>query len=227
MGTKSLDTLTSNLEQALKRLRSGGSVTRKRMALDEFFDHAVAEIAKAAEDEPDVAKRRLAALKRSVEEVIAQVAKMAAEDTDSESIQVEVATAFAPTRSDGDTPMADLTTAADQSSSETSLSATSAASADTAFAESLAKTRKALTQMKADLDRAPGRKTRSAAKKVDANGDEDPAADPGEADQTGPAGPDEWPLDLNTDTFLKGAAADAAALTWGADPEGVVSPKSR
>ena len=116
MGTKSLDTLTSNLEQALKRLRSGGAVTRKRMALDEFFDHAVAEIAKAAEDEPDVAKRRLAALKRSVEEVIAQVAKMAAEDTDSESIQVEVATAFAPTRSDGDTPMADLTTAADQSS---------------------------------------------------------------------------------------------------------------
>ena len=50
------------------------------------------------------------AFKRSADEVIAGVTKLSVEDTESEGIDVEVVTAFAPTKADGDTPMDDLTT---------------------------------------------------------------------------------------------------------------------
>jgi len=221
MGTKSLDKITAVLEQAVKSLRAGGPIRRKRMQLDEFVDYAAGQLAKAGQDEPDVAKRRLAALKRSVDDVITQVAKMAAEDTESTSVKVEVSTAFAPT---GDTAIADLTTAADQSSTETSLAATPSASGGGSFAKSLAQVGKALKKMKAELEHTPSGTTRAAARKADSDlADElEGGRDPSEAM---PA--EEWPLDLNTGTFLEGTAADATALTWGADPEGLVSPKSR
>jgi hypothetical protein len=52
----------------------------------------------AATDEPAIAERRLTALKRNVDDVIAAVARMNAEDIDSENIEVEVSTAFSPTQ---------------------------------------------------------------------------------------------------------------------------------
>jgi len=229
MKTTTLDHLSTAIERVVKNLRAAPS-TKQRMPLADFVNHALAQLGKAAQDNPDVAQRRLAALKRSVDDVLTKVGKMIAEDTDSESIQVDVETAFAPTKADGDRPMADLTTASDQSSSEVSLTGISAANGDTAFAENLKAVAKTLQALMADLEDQGKPKTRTPAKKSDGNQNGRPgsrdARDAGAAGDGEPAG-EGWPLDLNTDAFLQGKAGDDAELTWGADPDEVASAKSR
>jgi hypothetical protein len=214
-----LDNISTAIEQVVKTLR-GTAQTKKRMTLDDFVSYALAQIQKATKDEPEVAKRRLAALKRSVDDVIAGVAKLSVEDTESEGIDVEVVTAFAPTKADGDTPMDDLTTASDQSSSETSLAGGAASTGDTAFAENLREVAKSLETLKAELDAPAEGKPRARAKKADGAGRQE---------GTGASDPDSdgWPLDLNTDVFLKGAEAEDTGPPWGYDPDGVASPKTR
>ena len=220
-----LDNISTAIEQVVKDLRAPAApITRKRMPLDKFVAYALAQISKAAEEKPRLAKRRLSALKRSVDGVIATVAKMIAEDTESQTVRVEVETAFAPT---GDSPIDGLTTAADQSSTETSMVGSSQATGGSVFA---AKMKKTLIKLKADLDGAPDAKPRKPTKKTDAAGEpggEDRgragAGDAGHGDRTA----DGWPMDLNTAAFLKGDRDAEAKLTWGVDPDEVASPKTR
>jgi hypothetical protein len=223
--TTKLDTLSTRLEEVVKLLQSDDVPKRKRMPLSEFMTFALTEIQKAAKDKPEVAKRRLATLKRNVDEVIAAIAKLAAEDTESEDIDVEVTTAFAPTKAEGDTPMDDLTTGSDQSSTEVSLAGVSPASEDSAFTENLDQVAKALQKLKDDLGEPSDEKPRTRAKKADANR----VRDRGERGERGDGDRDAdgWPLDLATDTFLKGDAATEADPVWGYDPAGVASPKAR
>jgi len=235
MKKRMLDDLSAAIEKVVNDLRGGSAApTKKRMPLGEFVTYALTQISAAAKDKPDVSKRRLSALKRSVDGVIAAVAKMAAEDTDSETIQVEVETAFAPTKADGDTAMADLTTASDQGSTEISVTGVAAPAGDSSFAENLKAVAKALKKLQADLEPAPDGKPRKPAKKADrgtgeagdadrAGGSAGAAGEGADADE----GSDGWPLDLNTEAFLKGEAGPEARLTWGADPAGVGSPKNR
>jgi hypothetical protein len=227
--TTKLDDISTALEQAVKSLRGGAAPTRKRMNLDEFMTFALTQIQKAAKDDPAVAKRRLVALKRSVDDVIAGVAKMSAEDTESEEIEIEVTTAFAPTKADGDTPMEDLTTAADQSSTEMDVETLTPASGDSAFAENLGEVAKAIQKLKEDLGTTSGDKTRARAKKRSAS--EGDASQRGDGDDDGGGGDDRerdsdgWPLDMATEKFLKGDAATETDPLWGYDPAGVASSK--
>jgi len=228
MNKTMLDNLSTAIERVVKDLRGAAATTQKRMPLGEFVSYALAQLGKAAQDDPELAQRRLSALKRSVDDVITKVAKMIAEDTESESIKVEVETAFAPTKADGDTPMANLTTASDQSSSQLSLAGISAATGDTAFAENLKAVAKTLKALKADLEEPPKSKTRAPAKKSDGK----PAGrggerDAGDGDASGDAAGDGWPLDLATEAFLKDEPGEETELTWGADPDELVSAKSR
>jgi hypothetical protein len=237
METKMLDNLSTAIERVVKTLRGDAAPTKKRMPLGAFVNYAIAEIDKAARDEPAVAKRRLSALKRGVDDVLAGVAKLSAEDLASESVHVEVVTAFAPTRADGDVVMDEVTTAGDQSSTQLSLEGIAPATGDTAFAENLKAVGKALETLKVDLDEPPKPKPRASTKKTDGTGraershgaDRD-AGDGGAAGSDREAGGndgDGWPMDLNNAAFLKGDATAEAALTWGADPDGVASPKAR
>ena len=227
METKILDNLSTAIERVVKTLRGDVAPTKKRIPLGAFVNYAIAEIDKAARDEPAVAKRRLSALKRGVDDVLAGVAKLSAEDIASETIEVEVVTAFAPTKADGDTPMDDVTTAGDQSSTQLSLVGIAPAAGDTAFAENLKAVAKALETLKADLDEPPKPKARVSAKKTDGTrSDRGADAAGGEHEATGQDG-DGWPMDLNNAAFLKGDATAEAALTWGADPDEVASPKAR
>ena len=228
--TTKLDDIATALEQAVKALRGGAAPARKRMTLDESLTFALTEIQKVAKDEPVVAKRRLIALKRSVDDVIAGVAKMSAEDTESEDIEIEVTTAFAPTKADGDTPLEDLTTAADQSSTEVDVETVTPASGDSAFAENLGEVAKAIQTLKADLEtNSSGDKPRARAKKR-----RDPDGDTGERGggddaRDGRDGRDRdadgWPLDMASEDFLKGEAAAESEPAWGYDPAGVESPE--
>ena len=145
------DDISTAIEQAVKTLRGSAAPTKKRMKLDEFVTFALTEIEKASKDDPAVAKRRLIALKRSVDDVIASITKMSAEDTESEDIEIEVTTAFAPTKADGDKPMNDVTTTTEQSSTEVALTAVTPASGDSAFAENLGQVAKAIQKLKEDL----------------------------------------------------------------------------
>lgn len=218
--TTMLDNISTAIEQVVKTLRGAGTPAKKRMTLDDFVSYALAQIQKAAKDEPEVAKRRLVALKRSVDDVIAGVAKLSVEDTDSENIDVEVVTAFAPTKAYGDTQMDDLTTTSDQSSSEMPPAGSAAATGDTAFAENLREVAKSLETLKAEFDAPAEGKPRARAKKADSAGGH---AGTGASDRDS----DGWPLDLNTDTFLKGAEAEDTGPPWGYDPDGLASPKTR
>ena len=218
-----LDNISTAIEQVVKNLRAPAApITRKRMPLDKFVAYALAQISKAAEEKPRLAKRRLAALKRSVDGVIATVAKMIAEDTDSQSVKVEVETAFAPT---GDSPIDGLTTAADQSSTEMSMVGSSQATGGSVFAAKMKAVAKTLNKLKADLDGARGGKPRKPTQKSDAAGGKDRGADgdAGDGDRTG----DGWPMDLNTAAFLGGDRDAETKLTWGVDPDEVASPKTR
>jgi hypothetical protein len=218
-----LDNISTAIEKVVKDLRAPAApITRKRMPLDKFVAYALAQITKAAEEKPRLAKRRLAALKRSVDGVIATVAKMIAEDTESQSIKVEVETAFAPTK---DTPIDGLTTAADQSSTEMSMVGSSQATGGSVFAAKMKAVAKTLNKLKADLDGAPGGRPRKPTQKSDAAGGKDRGADgdAGDGDRTG----DGWPMDLNTAAFLTGDRDAETKLTWGVDPDEVASPKTR
>jgi hypothetical protein len=241
--TTKLDTIATRLEEVVGLLRGDARPTAKRMPLNEFMSFALAEIQKAAKDKPEVAKRRLATLKRNVDEVIAAIAKLAAEDTESEDIDVEVTTAFAPTKADGDTPMEDLSTASEQSSTDVPLDRVSSASGDSAFAENLNQVAKALEKLKADLGVSDDTKTRARATKNASEGNERGRS--GDARRGGDRGDGEdrdwgdgretagdrdgdgWPMDLATDAFLKGADKDDATPLWGYDPDEVASPKAR
>lgn len=232
MTTKKLDDISAAIEQAVKTLRGGAAPTKKRMKLDEFVTFALTEIENASKDDPALAKRRLVALKRSVDDVIAGVARMSAEDTESEDIDIEVTTAFAPTQVEGDTPMDDVTTNDEQSSTEVAPTAVAAASGDSAFAENLAQVAKALQQLKDDLGPARNDKPRARAKKRGA-GERD-GNDRDEAERKDPADAghraqdaDGWPLDMATDDFLKGDVANETDPVWGYDPASVISSRER
>src|SRR5579884_2256522 len=206
METKTmLDKISTAIERVVKGLQEDAVPKRKRMPLAAFVGYALAQLEKAAKDEPDVAARRLGALKRNVDEVLARMAKLNPEDTESEDIDVEVLTAWAPSKAEGDEPEEELTTADDQSSKEVSPVAVEPALGNTAFATNLDEVAKALRKMKEELDGKPGKKERAQTKKAEAEG---------------------WPLDLNTETFRKGVQKADTAPTWGYDPEGVASPKA-
>jgi hypothetical protein len=220
--TTKLDDISAAIEQAAKVLRGAAEPTKKTMRLDEFMTFALTEIENAAKDDPAVAKRRLIALKRSVDDVIAGVAKMSAEDTESEDIEVEVTTAFAPTKADGDTPMDDVTTTTEQSSTEVSPTAVAPASGDSAFAENLGEVAKAIRKLKEDLGTTSDDKPRARAKKRGRNerGDEER-----EGQEEHEGDPDGWPMDMASEQFLKGDAAAENDPLWGFDPAGVSSSK--
>lgn len=204
METKTmLDRVSAAIERVVKGLQTDTPKT-KRMALGAFVTYALGQLRKAAEDEPEAAARRLGALKRSVEGALARLAKLNPEDTESEEIDVEVLTAWAPSKAEGDEPMEDLTTGDDQSSKDLSPVAVEAALGNTAFAQNLDEVAKALQKMKEELDGKPGKKDRAPAKKADGEG---------------------WPLDLNSEQFRKGVQKSDTDPTWGYDPEGVASPK--
>lgn len=225
--TTKLDDISTALEQAAKALRGGAEPTRKRMKLDEFVTFALTEIQKAAKDESVIAKRRLVALKRSVDDVIAGVAKMSAEDTESEDIEIEVTTAFAPTTADGDTQMDDLTTSTDQSSTDVDLTTVTSASADSAFAENLGQVAKAIQKLKEELETSSSDKPRARARKREAS-ERDGAHRSERGDEERESrerDPDGWPLDMASEEFLKGDAAAENDPVWGYDPSGVAAPK--
>jgi hypothetical protein len=227
-----LDDISTAIEQAVKALRGQHTPTRKRMKLDEFMTFALAEIEKATKDEPGVAKRRLVALKRSVDDVIAGIAKINAEDTESENIDIEVTTAFAPTRTDGDRPMDDITTTDEQSSTEVAVTDVAAATGDSGFAENLGEIAKAIRKLKeglgataTDKPRGRARKRETGEQERDASG-EDGGGD-GEGQEDRDRDPDGWPLDMATDAFLKGGTSSETDPVWGHDPAGIASPRGR
>jgi hypothetical protein len=198
-----LDEISTAIERVVKGLQRDAVPKKKRMPLAAFVGYALAQLEKAAKDEPEAAARRLGALKRGVDGALARMAKLNPEATESEDIDVEVLTAWAPSRAEGDEPEEELTTADDQSSKETSPVAVEPALGDTAFATNLDEVAKALRKMKEGLDGKPSKKERAPAKK----------ADP-------------WPLDLNSEEFRKGVEKAEVAPVWGYDPEGVASPKA-
>jgi len=215
--TAMLDNISSAIERVVKNLRGGSAPSKKRMRIGDFVTYAVAQIAQAAHDEPVIAKRRLRALKRCVDDVHARLAKLAAEDLDSARITVEVETAFAPTKADGDTPMTELTVSAEQRSTEIAPTSITAATGDSAFSENLNEVAKALQKMKDALDGQPGktaRQVRSLTAKTTRGTDARPAG-----------GGDDWPQDLNTPAFRKGVAAADDTPTWGYDPEALTAPE--
>jgi hypothetical protein len=230
MTTKNLDNVSAAIEQTVKTLRGDARPAKKRMKLDEFVSFALTEIQKAAKDDPTVAKRRLVALKRSVDDVITAIAKMSAEDTESEDIEIEVSTAFAPTKADGDKPMNDVTTTDEQSSTEVDLETVTPASGDSTFAENLGQVAKAIQKLKEDLGATSKEKPRARAQKQQASeGDgghrSDRSDEDAEGRENGGSDPDGWPLDMATEEFLKGDAATENDLLWGYDPAGVASSK--
>ena len=82
---------------------------------------------------------------------------------------------------------------------------------------------KSLETLKAELDAPAEGKPRARAKKADGAGRQ---AGTGAGDGSA-RDSDGWPLDLNTDVFLKGAEAEDTGPPWGYDPDGVASPKPR
>lgn len=219
-----LDDLSAKLERAAKALQGDAAPTRKRMTLDEFVSFVSKQIEAASREPSAAAKQRLRALKRSVDEVIAGVAKMSAVDTESESIRVEVVTAFAPTKADGDKSMDDLTSTEEQSSVEMDIESVTAANGDSVFAQNLRDVAKSLRSLTQDLEPEKAQKQRQPAKKRTdaADGEErDVGSDRDDRDLDG------WPLDMATDTFLKGAEAKDDEPDWGFDPAGVAASRAR
>jgi hypothetical protein len=138
-----LDKVSKKIERVMKDLR--GATKRKRMRLGTFVNYALAQIGKAAGEEPAVAAWRLRTLKRSVDDVLTRMAKSSFEDMDSEMMNVQVMTAWAPSMSDGDMMEEELTTASDQYASDMSaMSVMGSAS----FAANLDEVAKALRQLK-------------------------------------------------------------------------------
>jgi hypothetical protein len=218
--TTMLDEISRSIEKTV-RAHHGVRDTKKRMTLRAFVPYALTQLQKAGAEQQDLATRRLDALKRSVDQVAARVAKLNPEDLDSEKITVEVETAYAPT---GGPQIDGLTTAPDQSSTERALTSVGAASGDTNFAQNLTEAVKALQKIKEGLEPAPknaaaanqpagsDKPRRSAAAKATDGGDA--ASEPG------------WPLDLNTGAFRDGVTKAEDEPIWGFDPDGVRSAKA-
>lgn len=230
--TTKLDDLSAKLERAVKALQGDAAPTRKRMTLDEFVTFVSTQIEAAAKEPTATAKQRHRALKRSVDDVIAGVAKMSAEDTESESIRVEVVTAFAPTKADGDKPMDDLTSTVDQSSVELDVEDVTAASGDSVFAQNLRDVSKSLRSLTQDLEPDGGEKRRKPTKKGGAAsaGAQPAGARDGEAEAGGGeagGGLDDWPLDMATEVFLKGSEEADDEHAWGFDPADVAASQAR
>ncbi|HET9622028.1 MAG TPA: hypothetical protein VFP84_11720, partial [Kofleriaceae bacterium] len=149
--------------------------------------------------------------------VAARIAKLNAEDLDSEKITVDVETAFAPA---GGAPSDDLTTSPDQSSSETALTSVAAAGGDTNFAQNLGEVSKALQKLKARLDaqpnpaRAANKSNRAPAEKTAANRSSD-------------ASMQDWPHDLNTPSFRTGVAKAEDEPVWGYDSDALRTAKAK
>ena len=183
-----LERMTVAIDRAVKALQP----TTKSMPLEAFVDYALDQIRKAGQDEPGMAARRIAALKRATEGAKAMLARLNAEDLDSEKIHVEVETAWAPAKADGDKPM-DLTTVADQSVTE--LEPTKIKEPESMDL--------ALSKLAKDLEglRVPARKTAPGA--------------------VAPKPDDTWPSDMNTEAFRDGVRKSEQTLTWGKDPEQV------
>ncbi|MBI5549506.1 MAG: hypothetical protein HY901_36935 [Deltaproteobacteria bacterium] len=203
METKTmLEKITTAIDQVVGELQP--SPAKKRMPLGTFVAYAVEEIRKAAQEKPETAAPRLLALKASIHGAVATLAKLNAEDTESEKVQVEVLTAWGPSKSEGDKPMDDLTTAADQSEKE--ISPVAGAGGSGAFAENPGDLDKALAKLAKEIEglRVPAKKSSGAAKT------------PGNAP---------WPSDMNTPAFRDGVRKAEEALTWGVDPRDVSGAK--
>ncbi|HET9621195.1 MAG TPA: hypothetical protein VFP84_07505 [Kofleriaceae bacterium] len=213
--TTMLDRISTSIEKAARALH-GAHDTTKRMTLRAFVPYAIAQLQKAGAEERALAKRRLGALKRSVDQVAARIAKLNAEDLDSEKITVDVETAFAPA---GDAPSDDLTTSPDQSSSETALTSVNAAGGDTNFAQNLAEVSKALEKLQAGLDAQPN-PPRAANKSNRAT------AQKGAVDRAGDGSTQGWPLDLNTPSFRTGVAKAEDEPAWGYDSDAFRATKA-
>jgi hypothetical protein len=221
--TKTLDSLTTALETIVKKLR-GGAPKTKQMTLSDFVGFAVQQLEQAGKDEPGVAKRRLQALKRNVDGAVTALAKLNAEDTDSESIRVEVTTAFAPT---GDPRMAELTTASDQSESEVSPTSLPQSSGGS-FAENMADIGKALATLKAELEpAADGSKRKRTGKAASAGHDDKEGSGGGAAAARADRDEDGWPIDMASAGFLKGDKAASGEPAWGFDPGDVAGRGTR
>jgi len=183
-----LERMTVAIDRATKALQP----TTKSMPLEVFVDYALDQIRKAGQDEPEMAARRIEALRKATSGAMAVLAKLNAEDLDSEKIHVEVETAWAPAKADGDKPM-DLTTAAEQTVTELA-----PASVKTPESMDLA-----LSKLAKEIEglRAPARKAAPSA--------------------AAPKPDDTWPSDLNTKSFREGVQKSERTLTWGRDPEQV------
>lgn len=141
METKTmLEQLTGAIEQALKGAGSPKPSPTRKMTPEGLLEHALAEIQKAAKEQPDRAKRRMATLARAVE-----TAKQAFVDTGSETIEVEVF-------------QEETTAQQDRSEKETSPVALEAAVGNSAFAQNAEDLNKALAKLQKELEglRAPG-----------------------------------------------------------------------
>lgn len=147
-----LDQLAEGIERVLKSQGATGAPKTRKMTPDALMAHAVAEIQNAAEEPPERAKRRLAALSRAVD-----TAKQAYVDTASEDIEVEV---FEE----------DTTASADDSEKETSPVALEEALGNAAFASNPEDLHKALGRLAKDLaglrGTAPAEKPKTESQRV-------------------------------------------------------------
>ncbi len=136
METKTmLEQLAGAIEQTLKGTGSEKKpAPTRKMTPEGLVGHALAEIQKATKEEPERAKRRLAALARAVD-----TAKQAFVDTRSETIEVEVF-------------QEETTAQADKSEKETSPVALEAALGNSAFAANAEDLNKALAKLQKELE---------------------------------------------------------------------------
>jgi len=221
--TKTLEGLATALETIVKKLR-GGAPKTKQMSLGDFVSFAVEQLEQAAKDEPGIATRRLQSLKHNVDGAVVALAKLNAEDTDSESIRVEVTTAFAPS---GDPRMAELTTAADQSSSEVSPTSLSSGGGSSTFAKKLTEVTKALETLRAELGPAATDTPRKRTGKAAAPGRGDGASARDAATAHAERDADGWPTDMASTRFRKGETAGNGQPAWGYDPDEVAARQGR
>src|SRR5215831_1279504 len=148
MPTKeTLKKISHAVERVARELGAGQAHATQRLTLPEFVTYAMHELKVAGNEEPAAAVRRMKALERNVDGVLGQLKKLNAEDADSASIGVEVETAWAPAKADGDDPIEDLTVFTDQSSTERSLTA-DAATGTGSYASNLGAVAKGLARLK-------------------------------------------------------------------------------
>ena len=132
-------TMLDRVAAAVERVLKGAPpVAKKRMGPDAFAAYALAEVEKAAKEEPDKAVRRLRALGRA-----AETAKQAFVDEESETIEVEV---FEE----------ETTAASDETEKEISPVAAEAALGSSAFAENAEDLGKRLDRLRKEIEALRG-----------------------------------------------------------------------